>query len=163
MTQQDLTTLKASAEKMGRWAVYLLTETEYWTPEALEELSEEKLQEFQTRQAQWMMENERKYPDSGAAELLREEVTEMVKSREDCLTEDEAFEMERQRMDGMTIEELPERLAAFRAAQEKQKKEDAIERKLMNDYPLTQEETDYVHQLPENHLLQELLKIDEEG
>ena len=52
MTQQELDRLKVAAEIMGRWAVYLLSETEYWTPEALEQLTEEKLQEFQTRQAQ---------------------------------------------------------------------------------------------------------------
>ena len=73
MTQQELDRLKVAAEIMGRWAVYLLSETEYWTPEALEQLTEEKLQEFQTRQAQWLMENEKNYSDSGAAEALREE------------------------------------------------------------------------------------------
>jgi hypothetical protein len=39
---------------------------------------------------------------------------EMIKSREDCLTADEATEMETLRMDGMTIEELPQRLEQFR-------------------------------------------------
>lgn len=113
------------AEKMGRWAVYLLTETEYWTPQALDELTEEKLQEFQTRQAQWLMQHEREYPDSGAAEVLREEITWQVKQNEDCLTEDEAFQMELLRMDGMPIEELPTQLAAFRAEQEKQTAEES--------------------------------------
>ena len=113
------------AEKMGRWAVYLLTETEYWTPQALDELTEEKLQEFQTKQAQWLMQHEREYPDSGAAEVLREEITWQVKQNEDCLTEDEAFQMELLRMDGMPIEELPTQLAAFRAEQEKQTAEES--------------------------------------
>lgn len=106
MTQQELNRLKEAAEKMGRWAVYLLIETEYWTPEALEGLTEEKLQEFQTRQAQWMMENERKYPDSGAAELLREEITEMVKQNDRCLSEDNASEIEMMRMDEVPLPEL---------------------------------------------------------
>lgn len=110
---------------MGQWAVYLLTETEYWTPQALDELTEEKLQEFQTRQAQWLMQHEREYPDSGAAEVLREEITWQIKQNEDCLTEDEAFEMECLRMDGMLIEELPTQLAAFRAEQEKQTAEES--------------------------------------
>ena len=117
--------LKAAADKMGQWAVYLLTETEYWTPQALDELTEEKLQEFQTRQAQWLMQHEREYPDSGAAEVLREEITWQVKQNEDCLTEDEAFQMELLRMDGMPIEELPTQLAAFRAEQEKQTAEES--------------------------------------
>ena len=106
------------AENMGRWAVYLLTETEYWTPTALSELTEERLQAFQTRQSQWLMEHGREYPDSGAEEVLRAEITETVQMNENCLTEDEAFQMERLRLDGMTIEELPEQLAAFRAEQE---------------------------------------------
>ena len=106
MTQQELDRLKEAAEKMGRWAVYLLTETEYWTPEALEELTEKKLQEFQTRQAQWLMENERKYPDSGAAETLREEITEMVKQNDRCLNEDNASEIEMMRMNEVPLPEL---------------------------------------------------------
>lgn len=125
MTQKELMRLKAAADKMGQWAVYLLTETEYWTPQALDELTEEKLQEFQTRQAQWLMQHEREYPDSGAAEVLREEITWQIKQNEDCLTEDEAFEMECLRMDGMPIEELPTQLAAFRAEQEKQTAEES--------------------------------------
>ena len=126
MTQQELDRLKIEAEKMGRWAEYLLTETEYWTPMALNELNEEKLQEFQTRQAQWLMEHEREYPDSGAAEVLREEITWQVKQNEDCLTEDEAYEMEKLRLDEeLTIEKLPQRLAAFRAEQEKQTEEES--------------------------------------
>ena len=125
MTQKELMRLKTAADKMGQWAVYLLTETEYWTPQALDELTEEKLQEFQTRQAQWLMQHEREYPDSGAAEVLREEITWQIKQNEDCLTEDEAFEMECLRMDGMPIEELPTKLAAFRAEQEKQNAEES--------------------------------------
>ena len=125
MTQKELMRLKTEADKMGQWAVYLLTETEYWTPQALDELTEEKLQEFQTRQAQWLMQHEREYPDSGAAEVLREEITWQIKQNEDCLTEDEAFEMECLRMDGMPIEELPTQLAAFRAEQEKQTAEES--------------------------------------
>lgn len=91
---------------MGRWAVYLLIETEYWTPEALEQLTEEKLQEFQTRQSQWLMENEKNYPDSGAAEVLREEITEMVKQNDRCLNEDNASEIEMMRMDEVPLPEL---------------------------------------------------------
>lgn len=118
MTQQELTTLKASAEKMGRWAVYLLTETEYWTPEALEELSEEKLQEFQTRQAQWLMEHEREYPDGGAAEVLREEITWQVKQDSRCLNEDNAFEIEQMRMDEVPLPELLTKAKELRSQQE---------------------------------------------
>ena len=106
MTQQELDRLKVAAEKMGRWAVYLLSETEYWTPEALKQLTEEKLQEFQTRQAQWLMENERNYSDSGAAEALREEITEMVKQNDRCLNEDNASEIEMMRMDEVPLPEL---------------------------------------------------------
>ena len=106
MTQQELDRLKVAAEKMGRWAVYLLSETEYWTPEALEQLTEEKLQEFQTRQAQWLMENEKNYSDSGAAEALREEITEMVKQSDRCLNEDNASEIEMMRMDEVPLPEL---------------------------------------------------------
>jgi len=110
---------------MGRWAVYLLTETEYWAPEALEELTEEKLQEFQTRQAQWLMEHGREYPASGAAEVLREEITWQVKQDSRCLTEDEAFAMEQLRMEeDMTIEQLPQRLTEFRAKQDQEAQED---------------------------------------
>ena len=106
MTQQELDRLKVAAEKMGRWAVYLLSETEYWTPEALEQLTEEKLQEFQTRQAQWLMENEKNYSDCGAAEALREEITEMVKQNDRCLNEDNASEIEMMRMDEVPLPEL---------------------------------------------------------
>ena len=106
MTQQELDRLKVAAEKMGRWAVYLLSETEYWTPEALEQLTEEKLQEFQTRQAHWLMENEKNYSDSGAAEVLREEITEMVKQNDRCLNEDNASEIEMMRMDEVPLSEL---------------------------------------------------------
>ena len=106
MTQQELDRLKVAAEKMGRWAVYLLSETEYWTPEALKQLTEEKLQEFQTRQAQWLMENERNYSDSGAAEALREEITEMVKQNDRCLNEDNASEIEMMRMNEVPLPEL---------------------------------------------------------
>ena len=113
------------AEKMGRWAEYLLAETEYWTPMALNKLTMEELQAFQTRQAQWLMQHEREYPDSGAAEVLREEITWQVKQNEDCLTEDEAFQMEQLRMEGMKIEELPTQLSAFRAEQEKQTEEES--------------------------------------
>lgn len=126
MTQQELDRLKIEAEKMGRWAEYLLTETEYWTPMALNKLTMEELQAFQTRQAQWLMQHEREYPDSGAAEVLREEITWQVKQNEDCLTEDEAYEMEKLRLnEELTIEELPQKLAAFRAEQEKQKEEES--------------------------------------
>ena len=126
MTQIELDRLKMEAEKMGRWAVYLLTETEYWTPMALNKLTMEELQAFQTRQAQWLMQHEREYPDSGAAEVLREEITWQVKQNEDCLTEDEAYEMEKLRLnEELTIEELPQKLAAFRAEQEKQKEEES--------------------------------------
>lgn len=117
MTQQELDRLKMEAEKMGRWAVYLLTETEYWTPMALNKLTAEALQEFQDSQSQWLMEHEREYPDGGAAEVLRADITAQIQEREDCLTEDEAFQMEQLRMDGMTLEELPKELAAFRAEQ----------------------------------------------
>lgn len=113
------------AEKMGRWAVYLLTETEYWTPMALNELTTEALQEFQNRQSQWLMQHEREYPDGGATEALRAELTAQIQEREDCLTEDEAFQMEQLRMEGMPIEELPTQLAAFRAEQEKQTEEES--------------------------------------
>ena len=148
---------------MGRWAEYLLTETEYWTPMALNKLTMEELQAFQTRQAQWLMEHEREYPDSGAAEVLREEITWQVKQDEDCLTEDEAYEMEKLRLnEELTIEELPQKLAAFRAEQETARYEEKIEQKLMSDLPLSKEETKYVRQLPKDHLLQELLAIDEE-
>ncbi len=76
MTQQELDRLKVAAEKMGQWSgISTGHETEYWTPEALERLTEKKLQEFQTRQAQWLMENERNFSDS-PAELTREEITE---------------------------------------------------------------------------------------
>lgn len=125
MTQQELDRLKIEAEKMGRWAEYLLTETEYWTPMALNKLTMEELQAFQTRQAQWLMQHEREYPPSGAAEVLREEITWQVKQNEDCLTEDEAFAMEQLRMqEDMTIEQLPQRLTEFRAKQEQEAKED---------------------------------------
>ena len=110
---------------MGQWAVYLLTETEYWTPQALDELTEEKLQEFQTRQAQWQMENEADYPPGGAKEDLRESITWQVKQDSRCLTEDEAFAMEQLRMEeDMTIEQLPQRLTEFRAKQEQEAQED---------------------------------------
>lgn len=125
MTQKELMRLKAAADKMGQWAVYLLTETEYWTPQALDELTEEKLKEFQTRQAQWLMENEANYPPWGAKEDLRASITWQVRQDSRCLTEDEAFEMECLRMDGMPIEELPTQLAAFRAEQEKQTAEES--------------------------------------
>ena len=126
MTQQELDRLKIEAEKMGRWAAYLLAETEYWTPMALNKLTTEELQAFQTSQAQWLMQHEREHPDSGAAELLREEITWQVKQNEDCLTEDEAYEMEKLRLnEELTIEELPQKLAAFRAEQEKQKEEES--------------------------------------
>lgn len=161
MTQKELNKLKEVAESLGEWAVYLLMETEYWTPMALDELTEEELQSFQESQSQWLMENERNYPPSGAKEMLRADTTEMIKSREDCLTADEASEMEMQRMDGMTLEELPQRLKKFRVEQEKDAYESRIEWKLMNDYILTKEETDYMHRLPKEHLLQKLLRIDE--
>lgn len=125
MTQKELMRLKAAADKMGQWAEYLLTETEYWTPQALDELTEEKLKEFQTRQAQWLMENEANYPPWGAKEDLRASITWQVRQDSRCLTEDEAFEMECLRMDGMPIEELPTQLAAFRAEQEKQTAEES--------------------------------------
>ena len=106
MTKLSLEGMKQRATQIGQWATYLLTETEYWNPKALEELTEEKLQEFQTRQAQWLMENERKYPDSGAAELLWEEITEMVKQNDRCLNEDNASEIEMMRMDEVPLPEL---------------------------------------------------------
>lgn len=125
MTQKELMRLKTAADKMGQWAVYLLTETEYWTPQALDELTEEKLQEFQTRQAQWLMENEANYPPSGAKEDLRASITWQVRQDSRCLTEDEAFEMEYLRMEeDMTIEQLPQRLTEFRAKQEQEAQED---------------------------------------
>lgn len=125
MTQQELMKLKAAADKMGQWAVYLLTETEYWTPQALDELTEEKLQEFQTRQSQWLMENEANYPAGGAKEELRASITWQVRQDSRCLTEDEAFEMEQLRMEEeMTIEQLPQRLKEFRAKQEQEAQED---------------------------------------
>ena len=162
MTQKELDRLKMEAEKMGRWAVYLLAETEYWTPMALNKLTMEELQAFQTEQAQWLMENEMEYPAGGAAEMLREETLQTIQMQEGCLTEDEAYEMESQRLNGMTIEELPKRLAQYRAEQETARYEEEIEQKLMSDLPLSKEETKYVRQLPKDHLLQELLAIDEE-
>ena len=120
--------MKEQAEHMGRWAVYLLMETEYWEPAALDKLTAKSLQEFQTRQSQWLMQYGRDYPDSGAEETLRAEITDQVKQQEDSLTEDEAFEMESQRLDGMTIEQLPQRLQAFREQQEKEREEEEQER-----------------------------------
>lgn len=52
------------------------------------------------------MENEKNYPDSGAAEVLREEITEMVKQNDRCLNEDNASEIEMMRMDEVPLPEL---------------------------------------------------------
>ena len=98
--------------------MYLLTETEYWTPEALEKLTAKKLQDFQKAQAEWMMENERNHPDSGAAEILREEITWQVKQDSRCLNEDEAFEIERMRMDGAQLPEILETAKQLRSKRE---------------------------------------------
>lgn len=118
ITQKQLDRLKKAAEQMGQWAVYLLTETEYWVPEALDELTEENLQAFQTRQAQWLMEHERDYPDSGASEVLREETTWQVKQDSRCLDEDSAFELEQMRLDEVPLPELLKKAKELRSHQE---------------------------------------------
>ncbi len=65
-------TRQAGSSRMGQWAVYLLSETEYWTPEALEQLTEKKLQEFRSTAGTVADgETERNYSGQRAAETSR--------------------------------------------------------------------------------------------
>ncbi len=57
-------------------------------------------------------EQQNHYSDSGAAEALREEITEMVKN-DWCLNEDNASEIEMMRMDEVPLPELLNEIKNF--------------------------------------------------
>lgn len=114
MNQTELEKLKTTAENLGRWAEYYLTEMEYWTPTDLQEMTEEKLQNVQENNLEWLRKYREYYPDGGAEEALRAEITEELKNLPQALTEDEAYELEMQRMEGLEIQDLPKALKEIR-------------------------------------------------
>lgn len=162
ITQKALNQLKQQAEAIGQWAMYLLEETEYWAPLDLEKITPETLRQTQQDKASWIMESAALYPSSGAEEEMRQSLTDQVKDSKNCLTEDEAYELEALRLDEkLKAEKIPDILKQIREKNRIQKIENEIERKLMYELDLTPEEEKYLNNLPPNHHLQELKKIDE--
>jgi len=106
MTQERLEQLKETARKTGPWAEYLLSETEYWAPKDLDNLTEELLQQTEQLNRDWLAENRSQYPPSGAEEEARASLTWQVKESPNCLTEDQAFEAEMMRLDGEPLEKI---------------------------------------------------------
>ena len=106
MTQQSLAAMKQRATQIGQWATYLLTETEYWNPKALEQLTEETLMQQEQETRDWLTENRKDYPPMGAEEEARSGITWQVKNSPTALTEDAAFQLEMLRMDDVPLEKL---------------------------------------------------------
>lgn len=105
ITQEQLDRLKAKAEKIGRWALYVLEETEYWDPLSLGKLTEKELNDIQTSNSNWLTENRSSYPPSGAEEVLRSELTSSIRQHQWAIDDDTAFKLESDRSDGTPIEE----------------------------------------------------------
>lgn len=104
ITQDRLDMLKAKAEKIGRWALYVLEETEYWDPLSLGKLTEKRLNYIQTSNSNWLTENRSSYPPSGAEEVLRSELTYSIRQHQWAIDDDTAFKLESDRSDGTPIE-----------------------------------------------------------
>lgn len=105
ITQARLNELKIKAEKIGRWALYVLEETEYWDPLSLGELTEKRLNDIQTSNADWLSENRSSYPPSGAEETLRSELTSSIRQHQWAIDDDTAFQLESDRSEGTPIED----------------------------------------------------------
>ena len=105
ITQVRLDELKSKAEKIGRWALYVLEETEYWDPLSLGELTEKRLNDIQKSNADWLSENRSSYPPSGAEEVLRSELTDSIRQHKWAIDDDTAFQLESDRSDGTPIED----------------------------------------------------------
>lgn len=159
MTQQQLEALKEQASKIGRWAEYYLTEIEYWNPLQLPEITEEKLREKEQECRDWLSENQAYYPDSGATEQLRSDLTEEVKANPWALDDDVASEMESHRLDGAPIEELLQDLELQKEEGVYPMREDNLDlneiiEKAITGQELLPAEREYL----ENHLPSELLR-----
>ena len=115
MNQRQLTQLKEKAHQIGQWAEYLLSETEYWAPMDLDNLTEQRLEEIEQENREWLAKNRSFYPPSGAEEDLRASLTAEVKDSQNCLTEDQAFKAEMLRMDGKPLGEILRRLGRKKA------------------------------------------------
>jgi hypothetical protein len=113
--QKDLNKLKRQAERIGNWAKYLVSETEYWAPEDLEKLTPEILRREQESASGWLNRNMDEYPVSGAEEVLQQDFTDQVKDSPNALPYEEATELEMLRInEEMKSEEIPRRLEQIR-------------------------------------------------
>ena len=110
MNQTQLDKLKMVAHQTGSWAEYLLSETEYWAPKDLDNLTPELLEQTEQESREWLAENREFYPAGGATEDLRASLTEQAKDSQNLLTEEQAYEAEMMRLDGDPIEEILKRL-----------------------------------------------------
>ncbi len=116
--------MKEEAKQIGKWALYLLMETEYWDPKSLARITVESLEETEDRMGDWLEDNRRFYPPSGAEEVAREILTERVKDSPTVLDEDTAHELAMMRMDEeFTLENLQEVLDKIQVENEKRKAE----------------------------------------
>ena len=114
MNQTQLNNLKKVASQTGRWAEYLLAETEYWAPKDLDSLTPETLEQTEQESREWLAANRGTYPAGGATEELRATLTEQVKDSPNLLTEEQASKAEMLRLDGSPLEEILKRLASKR-------------------------------------------------
>ena len=106
MTQRELNRLKEVAKGIGKWAEYGLMEAEYWAPHELDRVTEEVLRNLESNCRKWLSLHKDEYPPSGAEEVLREEITSQLKTKLNCLSEDEASEAEGMRLDGKPLSRI---------------------------------------------------------
>jgi hypothetical protein len=149
-TQKMLEKLEQEAEQIGRWALYVLQETEYWDPLSLDELTQEKLEEIQQRAADWLTDNRADYPPSGAEEELRSMLTQEVRRHPWAVDEDTAFQLEYDRSEkSIPIEEQTADLERLRDLYEypldpEQMRREVIAEKALNGERLQKRELEFV-------------------
>ena len=121
MTQKELNQLNDVAKGIGLWAEYGLLEVEYWAPHELDRITEVVLQKLESNSMKWLSIHKDEYPPSGAEEVLRAEITGQVKSKLNCLTEDEASSAEEMRLDGKPLSKILKRFGKTEIVETKPK------------------------------------------
>ena len=110
MTQIEIDKIKELAKKYGNWVSYLVGELEYWMPDTLGELTEQRMAEFQSKHDLRLSELERDYPPNKAAEMVRNEITQSIRQSRRCLSEDEASALWNLKRCGVTSDKITQML-----------------------------------------------------
>ena len=149
-TQKKLKELERTAEQTGRWALYVLQETEYWDPLSLDDLTPEKLEEIQKRASDWLTDNRADYPPPGAEEELRSMLTQEIRRHPWSVDDDTAFQLEYDRTErDIPIEEQTADLERLRDLYEypldpEQMRREVIAEKALNGERLQKRELEFV-------------------